>query len=70
MTDLSLSDESYAHSLIAAGKVDRSSDAADGNALLGKSRDDWENYARKLGRAGDMQTRSISGRLPVREIVI
>jgi Caudovirus prohead serine protease len=50
MTDLNLSGESYAHSLIAAGKVDRTSawsfDAADGNALLGKNGDDWANYSR------------------------
>jgi hypothetical protein len=41
MTDLNLAGESYAHSLIAAGKVDRTSawsfDAADGNALLGRA---------------------------------
>ena len=50
MTDLNLVGESYAHSLIAAGKVDRTSawsfDAADGNALLGKNGDDRENYSR------------------------
>jgi hypothetical protein len=50
MTDLNLTGESYAHSPIAAGKVDRASawsfDAADGNALLGKNGDDWENYSR------------------------
>lgn len=49
MTDLNLVGESYAHSLIAAGKVDRNSSwsfsAEDGNALLGKG-DDWENYSR------------------------
>jgi HK97 family phage prohead protease len=50
MTDLNLVGESYAHSLIAAAKVDRTSawsfDAADGNALLGKNGDDWENCSR------------------------
>jgi hypothetical protein len=47
MTVLNLEGDSYAHSLIAAGKVDRTSawsfDAADGNVLLGKSGDDCEN---------------------------
>ena len=50
MTDLNLAGESYAHSLIAAGKVDRSSSwsfsAEDGNALLGKGGDDWESYGK------------------------
>lgn len=50
MTDLNLSGESYAHSLIAAGKVDKSSawsfEATDGNALLGKGGDDWESFSK------------------------
>ena len=50
MTDLNLTGESYAHSLIAAGKVDRNApwsfSAEDGNALLGKGGDDWEAYSR------------------------
>lgn len=50
MTDLNLAGESYAHSLIAAGKVDRAApwsfEAADGNALLGKGGDDWESYGK------------------------
>jgi hypothetical protein len=49
MTDLNLTGESYAHSLIAAGKVDRASpwsfSAEDGNALLGKD-DDWDAYGK------------------------
>jgi HK97 family phage prohead protease len=49
--DLNLTGESYAHSLIAAGKVDKTSawsfdDATDGSALLGKSGDDWESYGK------------------------
>ena len=48
MTDLNLSGESHAHSLIAAGKVDRTSawafSAEDGNALLGKGGDDWATF--------------------------
>lgn len=48
MTDLNLAGESYAHSLIAAGKVDRTTpwsfSAEDGNALLGKGGDDWAAY--------------------------
>ena len=48
MTDLNLVGESYAHSLIAAGKVDKTSawafDVSDGNALLGKNGDDWAAY--------------------------
>jgi len=50
MTDLNLPGESYAHSLIAAGKVDKTSSwsfsADDGNALLGKKGDDWASYGR------------------------
>lgn len=50
MIDLNLVGESNAHSLIAAGKVDRTSpwsfEAADGNALLGKGGDDWESYSK------------------------
>jgi Escherichia/Staphylococcus phage prohead protease len=49
MTDLNLTGESYAHSLIAAGKVDRNSawsfSAEDGNALLGKG-DDWDSFGK------------------------
>jgi hypothetical protein len=49
-TDLNLPGESYAHSLIAAGKVDKTSawsfEAADGNVLLGKGGDDWDNYSK------------------------
>ncbi len=41
----------YARSLVAAGKVDKTSawswdDAKDGNALLGPDRDNWDNYGR------------------------
>jgi HK97 family phage prohead protease len=64
MTDLNLAGESYAHSLIAAGKVDRTSswsfEAADGNALLGKGGDDWESYSRHhlgLDRAAGDKTK-------------
>lgn len=51
MIDLNLAGESYAHSLIAAGKVNRSAawsfdDATDGTTLLGKTGDDWTNYSR------------------------
>lgn len=50
MTDLNLTGESYAHSLIAAGKVDKTSpwsfDADDGNALLGKGGDDWDSFGK------------------------
>jgi HK97 family phage prohead protease len=51
MADLNLVGESYAHSLIAAGKVDRTSpwsfdDATDGAKLLGKDGGDWTSYAR------------------------
>jgi len=65
MTDLNLSGESYAQSLIAAGKVDRTSvwsfDAADGNALLGKNGDDWANYSRHhlgLDRSANDKTKA------------
>lgn len=48
MTDLNLAGESYAHSLIAAGRIDKTApwsfEAADGNALLGKGGDDWQSY--------------------------
>jgi|HubBroStandDraft_6_1064221.scaffolds.fasta_scaffold223090_2 HK97 family phage prohead protease len=48
--DLNLAGESYAHSLIAAGKVDRNAawsfSAEDGNALLGKGGDDWDSYSK------------------------
>lgn len=47
-TDLNLAGESHAHSLIAAGKVDKTApwsfSAEDGNALLGKDGKDWESY--------------------------
>lgn len=50
MSDLNLAGESYAHSLIAAGRVDKSSpwsfSADDGNALLGKGGDDWDSYSK------------------------
>jgi HK97 family phage prohead protease len=50
MTDLNLAGESHAHSLIAAGKVDRTSSWSfskeDGDALLGKGGDDWETYGK------------------------
>jgi hypothetical protein len=66
MTDLNLAGESYAHSLIAAGKVDRSSawsfDVADGNALLGKNGDDWENGSRHhlgLDRSANDKTKAL-----------
>jgi hypothetical protein len=65
MTNLNLASESYAHSLVAARKVDRSSawsfDAADGNALLGKNGDDWENYSRHhlgLDRSANDKTKA------------
>ncbi len=64
-TDLNLVGESYAHSLIAAGKVDRSSswsfDSIDGNALLGAKGDDWENYSRHhlgLDRSANEKTKA------------
>lgn len=48
MTDLNLAGESHAHSLIAAGKIDKTSpwsfSTEDGNALLGKKGDDWTSY--------------------------
>jgi HK97 family phage prohead protease len=48
MTDLNLDGESHAHSMIAAGHVDKTSDwsfsANDGDKLLGASGDDWANY--------------------------
>ncbi len=50
MTDLNLVGESYAHSLVSAGKVDKTSpwsfEAADGNALLGEKGDDWDSYSK------------------------
>src|SRR5581483_6608749 len=50
MTDLNLAGESHAHSLIAAGKIDKSSpwsfDASDGNALLGSKGEDWDTYSK------------------------
>lgn len=50
MADLNLAGESYAHSLIAAGKVDKAApwsfEPADGNALLGSGGNDWEAYGR------------------------
>jgi hypothetical protein len=50
MTDLNLDGESHAHSLIAAGKVDTTSDwsfsADDGNKLLGADGDDWDTYSK------------------------
>lgn len=65
MTDLNLAGESYAHSLIAAGKVDRTSawlfEAADGNSLLGKSGDDWVAYGQVhlgLDRGAKEKTKS------------
>lgn len=65
MTDLNLAGESYAHSLIAAGKVDRASpwafEAADGNALLGKDGNDWEAFGRVhlgLDRAASDKTKA------------
>jgi hypothetical protein len=65
MTDLNLTGESYAHSLVAAGKVDKPSawsfDAPDGNALLGENGDDWENYSRHhlgLDRAANDKTKA------------
>lgn len=49
-TDLNLAGESHAHSLIAAGKVDKNSawsfSTEDGNALLGKNGDDWDSYSK------------------------
>lgn len=63
-TDLNLAGASYAHSLIAAGKVDRNSpwsfDADDGNALLGKG-DDWDAYSKVhlgLDRAAGDKTKA------------
>lgn len=65
MADLNLSGESYAHSLIAAGKVDRTSDwsfsSEDGNALLGKSGDDWESFGKShlgLDRSANDKTKA------------
>ncbi|WP_439399061.1 HK97 family phage prohead protease [Bradyrhizobium sp. PMVTL-01] len=65
MTDLNLVGESYAHSLVSAGKVDKTSawsfDAADGNALLGKGGDDWENYSKHhlgLDRSANDKTKA------------
>lgn len=50
MTDLNLDGESHAHSLIAAGKVDKESSwsfsANDGDKLLGAGGDDWEAYSK------------------------
>ncbi len=65
MTDLNLVGESYAHSLIAAGRVDRTSawsfEPSDGNALLGKDGNDWESYARAhlgLDRSANDKTKA------------
>jgi hypothetical protein len=65
MTDLNLVGESYAHSLVSAGKIDKTSswsfEAADGNALLGKGGDDWENYSRHhlgLDRSANDKTKA------------
>jgi uncharacterized protein len=65
MTDLNLAGQSHTHSLIAAGKDDRTSawsfDAADGNALLGKNGGDWENYSRHhlgLDRSANYKTKA------------
>jgi hypothetical protein len=65
MTDLNLVGESYAHSLVSAGKVDRTSpwsfEAADGNALLGKNGDDWETYSKHhlgLDRSANDKTKA------------
>ena len=65
MTDLNLVGESYAHSLIAAGKIDKTSpwafDANDGNTLLGKSGDDWAAYGQVhlgLDRAAGDKTKA------------
>lgn len=64
-TDLNLAGESYAHSLIAAGKVDRTApwsfDASDGNALLGKGGDDWVAYGQAhlgLDRSANEKTKA------------
>ena len=50
MTDLNKPGVAYANSLIAAGKVDRTSSwsfsADDGNALLGDGGDDWASYGK------------------------
>lgn len=50
MTDLNEAGRAYARSLIAAGKIDRTSgwdfSADDGNALLGTSGDDWTSFAK------------------------
>ena len=50
MTDLNESGRAYARSLIAAGKIDRTSDwsfsPADGDALLGASGTDYTAYAK------------------------
>ena len=50
MTDLNLTGESHAHSLVAAGKVNRDAgwgfSAADGDKLLGPNGDDWGNYSK------------------------
>lgn len=63
--DLNLSGESYAHSLIAAGKVDRTSpwsfSAEDGNALLGSGGNDWDAYAKAhlgLDRSANDKTKA------------
>ena len=65
MTDLNLVGESYAHSLIAAGKVDRNApwsfSADDGNALLGRGGDDWDSYSKAhlgLDRAASDKTKA------------
>jgi uncharacterized protein len=65
MADLNLVGESYAHSLVSAGKVDRSTawsfESADGNALLGKNGDDWESYSKAhlgLDRSANDKTKS------------
>src|ERR1700742_4855069 len=65
MTDLNLVGESYAHSLVSAGKVDQASswsfEAADGNALLGKNGDDWDSYSKAhlgLDRSANDKTKA------------
>jgi hypothetical protein len=65
MTDLNLAGESYAHSLIAAGRVDKTApwsfEAADGNALLGKDGNDWDSYGKAhlgLDRSANEKTKA------------
>lgn len=58
MATLNSAGRSYANSLIAQGKVNKTAawsfDAADGNALLGNNGDDWANFSRcHLGVNGD-----------------